>query len=112
MKISLNKTKQFITKDFSGRVYIDKKDNQGFNALEVTVHGQHYKTLLKHTTRMYLVLEGKGIFTIDKETTDVKKGDLYIISHGQTYSYEGSMKLFEFNVPATDETNEEDIDEK
>ena len=33
----------------------------------------------------------------------------FIISDGDIYEYEGKMKVFEFNVPATDSDNEEKI---
>ena len=59
---------------------------------------------------MYLVLEGKGTFTINDDTSDAEVDDLFIISDGDVYEYEGKMKLFEFNIPATDESNEEKLE--
>ena len=110
-KISLKETKHFDRKGFSGDVYIDTNEGMGYNALVVDVHGRHYKTGIKGATRNYLVLEGKGTFTLDGETHQVKQGDLYIIPDGHNYEYEGEMKLFEFNVPGTNESNETNLDE-
>ncbi|HEV3245205.1 MAG TPA: hypothetical protein VG102_02525 [Candidatus Paceibacterota bacterium] len=50
------------------------------------------------TTRVYFVIDGEGIFTINDVTHKVKKNDLYIIDPSSEYEYEGKMTLFEFNV--------------
>jgi gentisate 1,2-dioxygenase len=68
---------------------------------------RHYKARLKNATRGYLVIEGKGVFIINEERHDALPYDLFLILDGDTYEYEGKMKLFEFNVPATDSSNEE-----
>lgn len=98
-KISLNDTIQFEREGFTGSVYIDGKNNEGFNALQIDVHGKHpKKQILKGTTRSYYVVEGIGTFTLNGEIHKVEQGDLFVVSSGSKYEYEGSMKLFEFNV--------------
>jgi len=110
MKISLRDTTYFDRDAFNGNLYVEKKDDKGFNALLVHCLTRHYKTRLKSATRMYLVLEGVGTFTINDDKQDAVKDDFFIISDGDTYEYEGEMKLFEFNIPATDNSNEEKLD--
>ncbi|TSC86226.1 MAG: hypothetical protein G01um10148_732 [Parcubacteria group bacterium Gr01-1014_8] len=110
MKISLKETEAFDRGEFKGNLYTQKKDNKGFNALLVDCLTGHYKTRLKGAARVYFVLEGSGMFTINGGSTEVEQYDLIILESGDEYSYKGSMKLFEFNVPATDASNEEKLD--
>ena len=111
MKISLKETEAFDGGEFKGNLYVQKKDGKGFNALLVDCLTGHYKTLLKDATRVYFVFEGSGTFTINDKEMPVEQYDLFLIRSGDTYSYKGTMKLFEFNVPATDEGNEEKLGE-
>ena len=69
----------------------------------------HYRTKIKGASRMYLILEGSGTFTINGTKETAGQYDLFIISDGDVYEYEGAMKLFECNVPATDAGNEENL---
>ena len=64
----------------------------------VTVNGRHPKKKMIDATRTYFVIEGVGTFTLDDTSHQVKQGDLYVVGPGHTYAYEGTMKLFEFNV--------------
>src|SRR3989338_2266133 len=107
MKISLNQTSFFDKVDFKGNIYVGKKDGNGFNALLVECITRHYKTRLRGASRMYLVIEGTGTFTMNEQQETAEPNDLFIIKDGDAYEYEGKMKLFEFNIPATDEANQE-----
>lgn len=110
MKISLKDTKVFDLKDFKAGFYLQKSDGRGFNALLVDCLTGHYKTRLTGAVRVYFVLEGSGIFIINGNSAGAEQYDLFIIESGDEYSYTGTMKLFEFNVPATDASNEEKLD--
>jgi hypothetical protein len=110
MKVPLSQTKFFDREAFNGNLFVEKKDNKGFSALIVHCLTRHYKTKLKAATRMYLVLDGKGTFTINDEVQSAEKDDMFIISDGDIYEYEGEMKLFEFNIPGTDRDNEERLE--
>jgi|SRR3989344_1397806 len=110
MKISSENTRFVDAKDFTANFYVEKKDGREFNALLVNCLKRHYKTKLTGATRAYIVLEGSGWFTINDRKEEAHQHDLFIVSGGDVYEYEGSMKLFEFNVPATDTTNEERLD--
>lgn len=109
MKISFKETEAFDRGEFKGNVYVQKHDGKGFNALLVDCVTGHYKTGLKNATRAYFVLEGSGTFTINDQTLTAERYDLFLIQHGDKYSYDGTMKLFEFNVPGTDASNEEKL---
>ena len=109
MKISLSETSFFDKKDFTGNVYVGKDKRMAFNALLVDCIVGHYKTKLSRATRVYLVMAGHGTFTINEAKHTAEEYDLFIINADDTYEYNGAMKLFEFNIPATDESNEEKI---
>lgn len=97
-KISLNETSNFKAGGFSGQIYVQNESRAGFNALLITVDGRHPKKRMIDTTRNYYVIEGSGTFTLDDKPHKVSAGDLFVVGPGHTYEYEGTMKLFEFNV--------------
>ena len=109
MKISINDARFFDREAFNGNVFVEKKDNKGFNALLVNCISEHYKTKLKGATRVYLVIEGDGYFVLNGKEDTAGRDDLFVISDGDVYEYRGKMKLFEFNLPATDSSNEEKL---
>ena len=99
VKISLSHTTQFEREGFSGNIYIDGSNNEGFNALQIDVHGKHpKKRILEGNTRAYYVAEGTGTFTLDGKVHEIKQGDLFVIPAGSEYEYQGKMRLFEFNI--------------
>lgn len=49
---------------------------------------------LKNSPIYYLILEGKGIFNIEKDF-EVKKGDLIEIPVNTKYTYKGNMRMLE-----------------
>ena len=110
MKIPLSDERLHDKGAFKARFYTEKKDRSDFNALLVDCITRHYKTRLKGAARMYLIVEGTGSFTINGKKEDADQYDLFIISDGDEYEYKGEMKLFEFNVPATDSSNEENLE--
>lgn len=111
MKIALNQATFFDRGDFCGKVYVEGEAKKGFNALLVECVTRHYKTRLKNAVRGYLVVEGSGTFTINDKKETAEPFDLFVISDGDVYEYEGKMKLFEFNVPATNSSNEDNLEQ-
>lgn len=98
-KISVPQEPSFARPGFDGRFLVPSEAQAGFNALLVNVHGEHPpKRMLGTTTRVYHVMEGTGTFVLNGETHEVKQGDTFIIPPDNEYSYQGTMKLFEFNV--------------
>ena len=110
MKISLSDTRRVDAGEFTANFYVEKEDDRGFNALLVDCLRRHYKTKLSGASRAYLVLEGNGFFMTNGKKEKANQYDFFILSDGDVYEYEGAMKLFEINVPATDSSNEEKLD--
>ena len=92
-------TEHFDREGFSGDVYMVDKEPTDFGALRVTAHGHHKRKKVTDGIRVYFVIDGHGTFTIDDTTYDVYKDDLYVIKPGSEYEYEGTMNLFEINIP-------------
>ena len=94
----INETTHFDQDGFSGDVYVSDENKKGFNALRVSVHGKHPEKIMLEAKRIYLVISGEGLFTIDDVVHQAVRDDLYVIEPGSKYKYEGQMELFEFNV--------------
>ena len=111
-KISAPETPSFTRPGFDGRMIVESAAKAGFNALLVDVHGEHPpKRMLGTTTRVYHVLQGSGTFTLNGETHEVKTGDTFIIPPENEYGYQGTMKLFEFNVDPANEFTDKKLAE-
>ena len=96
---------------FSYRPLVQTPEGRGFNVNLVDVHGRHYKTAMQGgATRNYFVIDGEGTLTLDGQAHEVHRGDLFVIPDGHDYEYEGTMQLFEFNIPGTTKENERNLD--
>lgn len=111
-RISIEDARHFGRDGYSGDIFVEKDSGLGFNALLVDVYGRHYRTRIKGAARNYFVVKGQGTFTIDGKKEEVTPGDLFVITDSLDYEYEGNMTLLEFNVPATDSSNEINLDEQ
>ena|SRR3989344_1780906 len=110
MKVSLKDTRASDHIDFKASFYLEKSDGKALNALLVDCKKRHYRARLNGATRIYLVLEGSGTFTINDETAVAELYDLFVVESGDAYAYKGEMRLFECNVPATDSANEDQLE--
>lgn len=110
MKISLKDTKFFDRNTFTGQRYVETKEGRGFNAILVTSIVGHEKVRLTGATRMYFIIEGTGTFTINGVEQSAEPNDFFLIESDDVYEYKGAMKMFHFNVPGTDSSNEEKLD--
>jgi mannose-6-phosphate isomerase-like protein (cupin superfamily) len=73
----------------------------------VDVHKGHDTfQISKVLTRIYYIIEGTGVFTIDDRQYDVAPGLLVEVPPGVEYSYSGSMKIFLVSHPRWFEGNE------
>jgi len=73
----------------------------------IDVHGGHDTFIIsKALTRIYYIIEGTGVFTIDNQKYDVVPGLLVEVPPGVEYSYSGSMKIFLVSHPRWFEGNE------
>ncbi len=97
-KISSKQGEAFTRPGFTGIEYVNHKDGLGFNVFSVDVTEGNPGKKMEGFTRTYFVTEGTGTFTLDGENHVAEVGDLFVIPEGSDYSYQGKMKLFEFNV--------------
>jgi mannose-6-phosphate isomerase-like protein (cupin superfamily) len=89
----------FEREGFTGRIFVDKTEKRGFNAMQIDVDGSHPEKEIKAgNTRAYYVAEGSGFFKLNGQERKVKDGDYIEISEGGRYSYRGKMRLFEVNI--------------
>lgn len=96
----------FALKGMAGYEFRPLKDQ------EIAVHildvhkGHDTFQISKALTRIYYIIEGKGVFTIDNQKYDVVSGLLVEVPPGVEYSYSGSMKIFLVSHPRWFEGNE------
>jgi len=110
MRIRAADAEHFDVGDFRGILYLDKKTNPAYNVLLIECVKRHFKMRLKDATRAYFVVKGSGAFVINDERIAVEPQDVVVVKDGDVFEYEGVMTLFEFNIPATDERNEERLE--
>jgi mannose-6-phosphate isomerase-like protein (cupin superfamily) len=60
----------------------------------------------KALTRIYYIIEGTGVFTINNQNYDVMPGLLVEVPPGVEYSYSGSMKILFVSFPRWFEGND------
>jgi len=93
-------------KGLAGYEFQPLKD-QDFAVHLIDVHGGHDTFIIsKALTRIYYIIEGTGVFTIDNQQYDVVPGLLVEVPPGVEYSYSGSMKIFLVSHPRWFEGNE------
>ena len=106
MLFSLKNACKVVRPGFTAFVYNSKEDLPPLNTVLVDCHKDHEKVYVKESHRVYFVMEGSGTFTVGKEIYKVQPFDVVVIPPKVPYSYEGKMKLFEANFPATGEEDE------
>lgn len=99
-KYTLPQEKSFTLNDVMGFAYSDARNYEGVDAVRIIIDGQSGEARTGAYDRVYLVLVGKGEFTIEGESFFVGKDDVIIVPKHVTYEYHGSMELFEVNAPA------------
>jgi mannose-6-phosphate isomerase-like protein (cupin superfamily) len=71
------------------------------------VHTGHDTFMIsKALTRIYYIVEGAGVFTIDNQNHDVSPGLVVEVPPGVEYSYSGRMKILLVSHPRWFEGNE------
>jgi mannose-6-phosphate isomerase-like protein (cupin superfamily) len=68
--------------------------NHKFSAALIENNGEHGRTKCLEEDRIYFVLEGKGKFIIENETSEVGKNDLIFIPKKTPYNIIGKLKYF------------------
>jgi AraC-like ligand binding domain len=96
----------FALEGLAGYEFQPLKD-QDIAVHRLDVHKGHDTFIIsKALTRIYYIIEGTGVFTIDNQKYDVAPGLLVEVPPGVEYSYSGSMKIFLVSHPRWFEGNE------
>jgi mannose-6-phosphate isomerase-like protein (cupin superfamily) len=96
----------FAMKGLAGYEFKPLKD-QDIAVHLIDVHKGHDTFIIsKALTRIYYIVEGTGVFTIDHQKYDVVPGLLVEVPPGIEYSYSGSMKVVLVSHPCWFEGNE------
>src|SRR5262249_8786069 len=89
----------FTLTGLTGYEFQSLKD-QDFAAHIIDVHAGHDTFMISEAlTRLYYIIEGSGVFTIDNQRYDVAPGRLVEVPPGVEYTYSGSMKIFLVSHP-------------
>jgi mannose-6-phosphate isomerase-like protein (cupin superfamily) len=104
--LAASSSPSFTLEGMAGYEFQPLKD-QDFAVHLLDVHKGHDTFLIsKALTRIYYIIEGKGVFTIDNQKYDVVPGLIVEVPPGVEYSYSGSMKVLLVSHPRWFEGNE------
>ena len=104
--LAASSSPSFALTGLAGYEFQPLKD-QDFAVHLVEVHTGHDTFLIsKALTRIFYIIEGTGVFTIDNQKYDVVPGLLVEVPPGVEYSYSGSMKILLVSHPRWFEGNE------
>jgi mannose-6-phosphate isomerase-like protein (cupin superfamily) len=104
--LAASSSPSFTLKGMVGFEFQPLKD-QDFAVHLLDVHKGHDTFMISNTlTRIYYIIEGTGVFTIDNQNYDVATGLLVEVPPGVEYSYSGSMKILLVSHPRWFEGNE------
>lgn len=96
----------FSLRGMAGYEFRPLKDSD-FAVHVLDVHTGHDTFMIsKALTRIYYIIEGAGVFTIDNQNHDVSSGLLVEVPPGVEYSYSGRMKILLVSHPRWFEGNE------
>lgn len=65
----------------------------------VRIDGRHQRLRTDASTRIYVVIEGRGTVTVGAEPVTVDTGDVVVIPPGRPYHLEGDMTYLVLNQP-------------
>jgi hypothetical protein len=96
----------FVMKGLTGYAFPPLKDPD-FAVHFVDVHKGHDTYMISRAlTRLYYIIQGTGVFTIENQKYDVVSGQLVEVPPGVEYSYSGTMKVLLVSHPRWFEGNE------
>src|SRR5215470_6676865 len=97
--LTASSSPSFALKGLAGYEFHPLKD-QNIAVHFLDVHKGHDTFMVsKALTRIYYIIEGTGVFTIDNQKYDVAPGLLVEVPPGVEYSYSGSMKILLVSHP-------------
>ncbi|PIR97918.1 MAG: hypothetical protein COT89_02510 [Candidatus Colwellbacteria bacterium CG10_big_fil_rev_8_21_14_0_10_42_22] len=114
MKFSLKDAKEIGWEGFKAWVYNTSEDFSGLSGLYIELSGRHGRVKSTKSDRAYIILEGKGVFTINGKDISVGKMDLVVVPKNTPYDYRtgnGTLKAFLIHSPAYDKSAEVKFEE-
>jgi mannose-6-phosphate isomerase-like protein (cupin superfamily) len=97
--LAVSSSPSFTLKGMAGYEFQPLKDDD-FAVHLLEVHKGHDTFMIsKALTRIYYIIEGAGVFTIDNQKYDVVQGLIVEVPPGVEYSYSGSMKILLVSHP-------------
>ena len=86
------------------------EDFPGANVVHVNVEKGHFQEFYDvQSTFIYFIYEGRGVFVLNDEKTEVKATDLIVIPPNTRIHYFGMMKMVLTVSPAFDPANERHV---
>lgn len=85
--------------------------NKRFSGARIRIDGHHGALKCLREDRIYHVLGGDGIFTINGDERHVSKDDMIYIPRQTTYDFRGSMTLLLICSPAFDPAHDVFLDQ-
>lgn len=105
MKFEINPDNTFGGVGWTGYPYSSKDDFAGASAAYFEVTGKRDDVISQRSDRVYYIIGGQGIFTVDGREFPVKEADVIIVPKNTLYGYQatdGVLKLFLVHTPAYD----------
>lgn len=109
-KFTLKDAYTFGWPGIKGFAYSSKEDFPRASASLFEVEKRHGRVKNRVSDRVYLVLEGEGVFKIGNKEIPVRQHDVVIVPRDTEYDYRGKMKLFLVHAPAYDPATDVDIE--
>lgn len=104
--LAASSSPSFALNGLAGYEFQPLKD-QDFAVHLVEVHKGHDTFIIsKVLTRIYYVIDGTGVFTIDNQKYNVTPGLIIEVPPGVEYSYSGTMKVLLVSHPRWFDGNE------
>lgn len=114
MKFSIKDGHDFGWDGLKAKAINSREDFENASAAIFEVTGSHGKVKTELSDRIYLVLEGEGMFVIDGEEVAVAKDDVIIVPKNTPYDYKAAkgtaLKLYLVHTPAYDPAFERKLD--
>lgn len=94
-----------------GFSYSERAQFERASAARFIVTKRHGRVFNDISDRVYLVLSGKGWFSIGRDRFEVNKDDVIIVPRQTTYDYGGAgLELFLVHTPAYDPKTDHDLE--
>ena len=114
MKFSIKDGHDFGWNGLKAKAINSKDEFENASAAYFEVTGSHGKVKTELSDRIYLVLEGEGLFVINDEEMAVTKDDVLIVPKNTPYDYWATkgftLKLYLVHTPAYDPSYEHHLD--